>query len=161
MLKGKFFILWLLLIFSSVGSASAHGLYGYQNNDKSLVLYFEYSEGEPAAYAAVSVFSPSDEKFEYQKARSDQNGYFAFRPNEAGSWKIVLDDAQGHQSQVAVEVPADFFKSEKNAEFAIDVSEHAAKGPTPINIILGLSVLLNLFLLALYYRRCRQTKAGA
>ena len=161
MFKGKFFILLLLLIFSSAGAASAHGLYGYQNNDKSLVVYFEYSEGEPAAYGAVSVFSPSDGKFEYQKGRSDQNGYFAFRPNEVGTWKIMLDDAQGHQTQAIVEVPPDFFTSEKNTEPVVKIVEPAVKKPTPINIILGLSVLFNFFLLALYYRRGRQTKAGA
>ncbi len=82
---------------------SAHGT-GYKiiESSKAVVIEFYYSGGEPMSYAQVLVFSPQDQKTEYQNGRTDRKGRFAFYPDISGNWRIEISDGMGHKVQAEV-----------------------------------------------------------
>lgn len=137
--------------------AMAHGLSWQQDFNPAIILNFVYADGEPLAYGEVSIFSPADSEFEYQKARTDQNGFFAFRPNQSGIWKFSAVDGQGHKTYGELAV------GEQSNAAVQDVSGREAAqsgampkssvGPDAKSIMLGLSIVLNVALLALWRQR--------
>lgn len=85
--------------------AFAHGV-GYKQADlRPLSLEFFYSTGEAMSYLEAKVYSPKDAEFAYQSGRTDEDGRFAFTPNVAGEWRVVVKDDEGHlaEAKIAVE----------------------------------------------------------
>ncbi|MDR2710087.1 MAG: hypothetical protein LBB65_01920 [Burkholderiales bacterium] len=139
---------------------------------------FFYVGGDPMAYAAIKVFSPADDKVAYQEGFADGNGRFAFVPNATGDWRVAASDGMGHRAEAVVAHVAATggeganARSEKNtsaentnAENA-NANNHAAsvryEGPTVWKALLGLSVILNLALLAQWaVQRSRRNSEGA
>lgn len=74
----------------------AHGTHYTIDQTKAMVIRVEYDDGEPISYAEVKIFSPDDQKVEYQKGRTDKKGQFFFLPETAGEWKVVVSDGMGH-----------------------------------------------------------------
>lgn len=129
--------------------ASAHGTdYRVLDDAPAVSAEFFYADGVPMCYAEVLIFSPDNEKVEYQNGRTDQAGRFAFVPSVPGSWKIQVSDGMGHAVHTAVDVK----RKESSAEGAPASSpnfadfrhlSHAA--PLWIRAGLGLSALVNIF----------------
>ncbi len=67
-----------------------------------------YGGSEPLPYAKVSVYSPADANGEFQTGVTDRKGRFAFVPDRAGSWRVLVDDEEGHRGEVTVVVPEKF-----------------------------------------------------
>ena len=85
----------------------AHGT-GYRHSGfRAVALEFMYSTGEAMSYREARVFSPSDEKFAYQSGRTDEAGRFAFVPDRAGMWRVIVRDEEGHQCTAEIEVTAE------------------------------------------------------
>lgn len=88
-----FLIGFLFLIFKQ--GLLAHEV-NYQVKEKEgICVSFFFTEGEPMNYAEVEVYSP-DEKIVFQKARTDKNGIFCFRPDKAGIWRVVVKGETEH-----------------------------------------------------------------
>lgn len=95
-------VIFFLLLFAA--EASAHGT-GYRQSElKAISLEFMYSTGEAMSYREAKVFSPSDEKFAFQTGRTDEHGRFAFTPDTAGTWRVIVRDEEGHQCTAEIEV---------------------------------------------------------
>ncbi|GAO04825.1 DUF4198 domain-containing protein [Anaeromyxobacter sp. PSR-1] len=65
-----------------------------------------YADGEPLAYQAYELWSPSDPRVPWQKGRTDRAGWIAFVPDVPGAWRVKVVDAGGHGLDAMVQVPA-------------------------------------------------------
>jgi hypothetical protein len=169
--------------------AGAHGTGWEQKElGDSTAVYFFYSDGTPMSYSSVSVFSPENSEIAYQKANTDKSGWFVFKPSAPCLWKFSVNDGQGHlaEGEINVEpiVPApvaagagttgteaagELGSSEAAMPSPIAASPPPARplasskgsGPSPgiLEVILGLSVILNLTLAAFLFRKKRKIKA--
>lgn len=74
----------------------------------SVIVRAAYGGTEPVAFAKAQVFSPSQSAQEYQTGMTDRRGYFSFVPEGGGTWRVVLDDEEGHRKEIAVTVPDPF-----------------------------------------------------
>ena len=82
----------------------AHGVVHSVLRDEAVIVNAMYQGDEPMAYAEVKVFSPADSEVEYQNARTDKNGKFAFYPDQKGEWTIKVNDGMGHGFTEKVDV---------------------------------------------------------
>ncbi|MFP4226495.1 MAG: hypothetical protein ACLFRF_07175 [Desulfobacterales bacterium] len=145
----RLIVLAFAMIWMSVlpEGAAAHGT-DYRVIEKAPVIAAEffYSDKKPMRYAEVLVFSPENDEAEYQNGRTDQNGRFAFYPEMPGNWLVKVNDGMGHA--VRAEIPVDSLESaNEGIKELADKNTPAASGTSKwIKIILGLSIVLNLFL---------------
>lgn len=86
----------ILLLFVSAGNVLAHDVIHDMKLGDAVVLRVGYDTGEPMQYAEVLIYSPKNDKIEFQNGRTDANGSFAFLPDTPGEWRIVVDDGDGH-----------------------------------------------------------------
>ena len=126
----------------------AHGV-SYEMVETSPAVSFKsaFSSGEPIAYGEVLIYSPSDSEVEYQNGRTDKHGVFTFLPDQPGTWKVEVDGGLGHKLMfdVPVSAPEGKMKSEIKAG-----TTHSSK---PVKAALGISLLLNVALAALYWKK--------
>lgn len=132
----------------------AHGT-GHRilEDEAALTVEFFYADGEPMRYAEVLIFNPQDPKIEYQNGRTDLHGRFAFLPDTPGIWRITADDGMGHLAQATLDVAS------PNPAVAPEEA-HPKKGvvfqgsaPSRLTgMIAGLSILLNIVLLVLWWK---------
>lgn len=129
-----------LLLTVAATHAHAHALYAAHTwRDGVVLVQFAYSSGGQPTYAKVEVYSPADDKLEFQNGRTDALGRFAFMPDAPGLWRIIMADNMGHRVEHPVEVDA--------ALHAPAAAPQTAVGPggfsMPLRILLGLSLLGN------------------
>ncbi len=70
---------------------------------ETVVVTAQFGGTEPATFCQVAVFSPAKADTEFQTGRTDARGRFAFVPDAAGSWRVVVDDEMGHRQEATVE----------------------------------------------------------
>jgi nickel transport protein len=63
------------------------------------------------SYAGVEITAP-DAKLPFQSGRTDRNGYFCFRPDAPGRWKITIKDEDGHFVRLGTKVSKEMLKNE-------------------------------------------------
>lgn len=151
------------LVFGAVlllgaAQAQAHALYAAHTWQGSVALVqFAYAGGEVPTYAKVEVYSPADAKVEFQNGRTDAQGRFAFMPDTAGQWRIIMADNMGHRVEHPVEVDANqgaTQASDQNTGKSAAVASPGVGGfSVPLRIVLGLSLLANMALGAAVLRR--------
>jgi nickel transport protein len=61
------------------------------------------SDGEPLADEAYEVYSPADPEVAWQKGRTDREGWLAFVPAVAGTWRVRVIEATGHGLDLALQ----------------------------------------------------------
>lgn len=126
-------------IFSAAAdTAHAHGVAHQPLATQATAMRFVYSDGQPAAFAGIEVFAPGSET-PYQSARADAQGGFAFIPASAGTWRVVMNDGMGHRTEVDLPL-------QHPTDSAPPHTTTPAKASPQANLILGLSLLANLFL---------------
>lgn len=138
-------------------SAAAHGVGSrwLEGGPAPRAVLFHYSTGEPMAYAKVKVFGPRDDKMEYQSARTDRAGVFAFLPDGPGPWRVEASDDEGHKAVAEVSVPDAAAPSGTSSEnVSLPKSAPQAIEPRPVweSALLGASLTLNLFTGAALWR---------
>ena len=96
----------LMLVFTLwvCESLYAHGVGYRQSEFRAVTLEFFYSTGEKMSYREARVFSPRDDKFAAQTGRTDEEGRFAFIPDAAGEWRVIVRDEEGHQCNAVIQV---------------------------------------------------------
>ncbi|MBN2372301.1 hypothetical protein JXL19_00745 [bacterium] len=108
-MKRVYCVFILLSVYVIFGAGNhpvfAHGVHYKVDKAEAMIIKVEYDGGEPMGYAEVKIFSPDDQKVEYQNGRTDREGRFSFLPEKGGAWKVVVSDGMGHG--VTAEVSAD------------------------------------------------------
>jgi nickel transport protein len=115
-------------------------------------LQFMYSTGESMLFASVKVYPPSTPEATVQESMTDRDGYFSFVPFENGPWRLTVEDGMGHKGEVVVTVAG------VTTETAAAARNAASSGklPAPIAVVLGLSIILNVFAFWYFLGRKRQ-----
>ncbi|MCX7591571.1 MAG: DUF4198 domain-containing protein [Kiritimatiellae bacterium] len=55
-----------------------------------------YDDGSPVSFSEVKVFSPEGAGKPFFTGTTDRQGYFLFRPDTNGVWRVAIDDGMGH-----------------------------------------------------------------
>lgn len=156
----SFLPLLVTLLMIDATTAVAHGT-AYRVLDKAAAVTteFYYDDREPMQYAEVLIFSPFDEKIEYQNGRTDRLGRFAFYPESTGIWRIEVKDGMGHMVRGEIEVAADSTESpelvhshQDNEPMAMGQLSRAGK------TAFGLSLMFNLVAIAYLLKQRRAVK---
>ena len=144
------------MIWACPAAVFGHGV-GFRTIDDpgALVVEFYYSTGEPMAYAQVLVWSPEDDKVEFQNGRTDKNGRFAFAPTQNGAWRVEASDGRGHKA--VAQCPVEKGTSEKPAP-ASAPGPAGVPGSKTIKFILSISLLANLTLALLLFARKKRAR---
>lgn len=151
------FLLFSILVLNplhGLSDAHAHGTaYKLLQSPTLAAIQFQYSDGEPMAYAEVLVFSPQELKVEHQNGRTDRHGKFAFCPDMPGAWRISVNDGMGHLCKATVQVDQEAAtgKAERPRQ-ETDLKAPVAASRT-IKIVAGLSLIANLAFAACFFRR--------
>jgi nickel transport protein len=152
------YLVWFGVILASVffgaAAAGAHGTaYRVLDDARAVTAEFNYADGEPMQYAEVLVFSPLDEKVEYQNGRTDRRGRFAFYPDTAGTWHIEVQDGMGHLARGVIEVAPDATEQADSVHPNKD-TQAMVSGPTSKSgkIALGLSLMFNVGAIAYLWK---------
>lgn len=86
--------------------------------------------------ADVSIYAPGENEDVYQSGKTDLSGKFAFLPDKAGAWRVIVDDGTGHKNEAVISVTGAFF-----ADTAADLdSEEEAIGTEALSSQAALSV---------------------
>jgi nickel transport protein len=93
----------LLLV---AGRASAHEVLHEVQWGRAVAVRAWFPDGEPLAYVQAEVFSPADGKVPHWKGRTDRNGWLAFVPDAAGTWRVRIVDSTGHGLDTGVDIAA-------------------------------------------------------
>jgi nickel transport protein len=107
----------------------------------SEAVRFMYSTGEEMSFALVRVFAPSRPDTETLQSLTDRNGYYAFVPDEEGEWRITAEDDMGHKGEIKTTVAAVGTGAAPGGSAAAS----GGRGPVVLRVILGLSLILNIF----------------
>ena len=107
----------------------------------AITVKIGYDDGTCMSYAEVKIYSPHDEKIEYQNGRTDKNGCFAFSPDDTGEWTVQVNDGAGHGAEIKIPV-------QKN--MAVDFVHH---GYSPRQrILMGICVIWAILATSLFLK---------
>lgn len=163
----KIIVLHLLFLLCIIPQSFAHRVnFETRQHAPAVTVKAFFSRTAPLAGASVEIYAPDDKPF--QTGRTDTDGNFAFIPNAAGSWKVVIDDERGHTGNLTVSITGDFFDTaEEAAAPAGPVQEPAAPAeiendtaaaggiPAFYRVIFGLLLIVSITAVA-YALRLRQ-----
>lgn len=87
----------------------AHGLKinRVRGNSFGIEVRYENIGNTPASFSTVKIFSPAEKsKTEniFQEGLTDKHGRFYFQPDNAGVWKIEVNDGMGHGKIISFDV---------------------------------------------------------
>ncbi len=87
--------------------AGAHEILQEVQRGRAVALRAFFPDGEPLAHVQAEVYSPADPRIPHWKGRTDRNGWLAFVPDIAGTWRVHVVDTTGHglDTQVEVAIP--------------------------------------------------------
>jgi nickel transport protein len=127
----------LLLVFPA--AVFAHGVETADVTGQGDIhtVRFSYTDGTPMLFAKVKVFPPSSPDAPAQESIADRNGYFSFVNDEPGEWRLTAEDGMGHKGEITV--------AAAGTEAAGPTKTAGGTTPLPLRIMLGLSLLLNIF----------------
>lgn len=103
---------------------------------------FTYSTGEIMSFARIRVYAPSRPDTETLQSITDRSGYYGFVPDEEGEWRITAEDGMGHKGEITLTVGA---PGESAAAAPSGSGSDSGSAPLGLRIILGLSLILNIF----------------
>jgi nickel transport protein len=109
---------------------------------QSEILRFTYSTGEAMSFAVIRAYAPSRPDVETVQSITDRNGYFSFVPDEAGEWRISVEDGMGHKGAITVPVGQG---AAGEASLGAGAASGETQTPLALRILLGLSLIANIF----------------
>ncbi|MDR0409701.1 MAG: hypothetical protein LBH18_04815 [Spirochaetaceae bacterium] len=121
-------------------------------------VYFKYSTGDPVSFAKIKLYPPStrDKNVESLVSITDRNGFFCFSPDEAGEWRVDMEDGMGHKGTINVAVSCSVVEEAAAAEN----KPAAGRVPLPLGAALGLSLLANVFGIWFLAARAKRAAQG-
>jgi nickel transport protein len=114
---------------------------------------FMYSTGEEMSFAIIRIFAPSRPGVETLQSLTDRNGYFSFIPDEAGEWRVSAEDDMGHKGEIRI-------NAGPSGNAGAAASGGTGKAPLVLRLILGLSLILNIFAVYRFILDRRALAAG-
>ena len=88
-------LLPLVLILAETRS-QGHSI-NYQVEQQGIALRAFYAAKDPASYSQYEIWGPGDrEDLPHQTGRTDKNGFLAFVPDRAGTWKVKVWGESSH-----------------------------------------------------------------
>jgi len=143
------YLLFLLgLLCLQPGQAYGHGLgYTITVGDNLPYFTFSYSTGEKVIFAQVKVFSLGKNKLLAQ-GKTDWQGRFALPPFKQ-KVKIVLNAGLGHKKIIIYSPPSNVKSKATQTTIYQPVNW--------LSILTGLSVLLNIIFLALFWKQHKKS----
>ncbi len=152
-------ILWIfgiILCFNS-NLVSAHGTaHRLLTDTNAVTVEFFYSDNEPMSYSEILVFSPRDQKLEYQNGRTDQKGRFSIYPEIPGTWKIIANDGMGHKETATIQIQEDIAETpggQMGRTVQAEGDGYLSRLSTAVKTVAGLSLILNVFLVLHLWKR--------
>ncbi len=147
-----FYICIFLLTLTCIKDGGAHGLESIVSESVGVTstIDFQYSDGSPASFAQVKIWSPENDSIEFQNGRTDANGRFTFVPDADGVWRITVNDGMGHAVTLEPELS-------RNADSTItkgSTSSSAAGSNRLFSALFGCSLILNLGFLVGRFKEC-------
>ena len=136
--KSFLFVIFALALFLP-SQALAHGTEGEIAVRQGLLVEAKYSDGEPMAYANISI-SRMGEDTPFQQGNLDRRGRFLFLPDQNGTWTVEITDGMGHRLALSRKVEdLDSFAS-------LETGKRQEKEGLPLALKLGmgLAVILGL-----------------
>lgn len=125
----------------------AHALRAaHEQQGKTILVRFAYSDDRGAEFASVRVIGADGKEF--QNGRTDARGCFAFAPDAAGTWRIIVADGMGHKVDHPVEVADPGAPADTAGAYKTETSDSL-----PVRVGLGLSLLANIVLIPYLLRR--------
>lgn len=94
-------VAWLILLLPlglilAETRSQGHSI-NYHVEQQGIALRAFYSAKDPASYSQYEIWGPGDrEDLPHQTGRTDKNGFLAFVPDRAGTWKIKLWGESSH-----------------------------------------------------------------
>ncbi len=150
-------LVFLLPLVLSLGEteSSGHSIH-YQVLQKGIAVRAFYSEKDPSSYSSYEIWGPGDrEDLPHQTGRTDKNGFLAFVPDRAGTWKIRLwgESSHGYHG----------FTTEIKVDQGLNLESFSKPLlATHTKLITGLSLIFGIFgIYALLRSRKRQGKADS
>ncbi len=150
----KLFTFITALLFFSTANIMAHGVHVDVSLQYPVVITKSYySANQPLKWADIKIYSPDNAEEPYQTGKTGQAGYFAFIPNRAGDWKVIIDDLQGHRKETIITIEEGFFNEEEQeviivADTTLQHTHSHAKEEPGISgfysIILGLAIIFGI-----------------
>jgi nickel transport protein len=147
-----FFLLLPLGLF--LGETGSHGhSVNYHVEQKGIAVRAFYSAKDPSSYSQYEIYGPGDkEDLPHQTGRTDKNGFLAFVPDRAGTWRIKLwgESAHGYHG----------FTAEVKVEKELNL-ESFSKPLVAVHtkLITGLSLIFGIFgVYALWRSRKKPSK---
>ncbi len=144
MTKTTFTCALLMLIFSV--DIMAHSIrFTVSQEPPVVIVQAAFSRTAPIVDASVEIFAPGNETL-YQTGRTDKQGYFAFLPNEAGTWKVSVDDGMGHHDMITISISSEFFTQEEIITARDPEPQQMTYDAIPVvyKIIFGLALIFGL-----------------
>lgn len=143
--------LWFALL---GGPALAHEMTGRADlHPPSVVVEARYGDGTAVAFADTAVHSPAGDG-EFQAARTDANGRFAFLPDRPGPWRVSVDDGMGHRVELGVPIDDRFLAGVPPAPLPAPTAPAAGW-----RLLMGFCLLLGLTGTWLWWRTRRSAAA--
>lgn len=94
-------------------AAPAHEVLHTVERSRAIAVQAYFSDGGPLAGVPYDVFGPADPEVPHQRGRADRQGWVAFVPDRAGTWRVRFADEEGHGIDLAVEVTEDGLAGEQ------------------------------------------------
>lgn len=136
-----YFVLRAVLVAAGLApSAAAHELaLAVRLASPAVVVRAAYGGTEPLPFAKVQVFAAAGKAF--QSGVTDTHGQFAFVPDAAGDWRLVVDDETGHRAEIKIPV-SEAFLAGTSGEPGTTTGSRGERALTGIALILGIAGLL-------------------
>jgi nickel transport protein len=130
----------------------------------TVVVSSSYDGGGIPAFAAATVFGPDASESPYQSGRADASGRFAFLPDRAGEWTVIIDDEMGHRRRAAITIDADFLAGKETAaakpEIAVEQPEPPAGLSNALKLLIGLCLIFGFTGLFMGLKARRDLRSG-
>lgn len=94
-----------LALLAWVVPVMAHGVSVQTGRGPAAWARGEYGDGEAMSYAKVRVLDPQGQTF--QVGNADEQGHFAWLPSTVGTYRVVMDDGQGHRVEASLDCGAE------------------------------------------------------
>jgi nickel transport protein len=89
----------------------AHGLNIHLSENPPVVIveadYGDHHHG--VSQGDVFIYAPGEMETVFQSGKTDPYGNFAFIPDKAGEWRVVVDDGTGHKNEAVIMLEDAFF----------------------------------------------------
>jgi nickel transport protein len=99
------------------------------------ILRAAYGGSEPVQFGKVVVFAPAPTSEQFLVGTTDRRGYFSFVPSQSGSWRVMVDDEEGHRRETIVAIPEPF---QSNATMVVRPPQRIER------VLLGLALIIGL-----------------